>query len=502
MTALAAPSFDVARGVPRSRTVVASLAFASLIGLLGLQHLALWSFLGFAPLWIYPPAILAFGAIAVVLVRQPGWAIVDPPSRRTVAICALFALVLLLLGGEGRLFYANDDWRVRDAVLRDLVVYPWPFAYDVGATPQILRAPLGMYLLPALTGKALGLRAAEWALLIQNAALLTVVLSLGATLFATMRDRWIAVIVFFVFSGMDVIGRAFAGLPLDGHLEWWMAPQYSSHVTQMFWVPQHGLVGWLGALLYLLWRERRIPLVVLTTPMPLLALLSPLSLIGMIPFVALAGIETVRGRELRMIDVVLPLAATMIALPSLLFLMAGSGSVGSAVAPLGFGDYIEFETLEVFPFLVCVALLPGRFRFGVATLALVAASLLVAPYGRIGPGQDFVMRASIPALAILALLVANALIQPPAAERKFWRWLLTAVLVIGSVTPLSEIVRALKYPRSPATLCSYFGVVPGGAPLYVAPLAALPRAIAPTNPTLIKPHDPADCWSGPWPSSL
>src|SRR4029079_442931 len=74
-----------------------------------------------------------------------------PPVRyRVFAGAFVIAVVLFMLGGEGRFFYANTDWQIRDAVLRDLATNPWPFAYKLNGTAYFLRAPVGMYLLPAL----------------------------------------------------------------------------------------------------------------------------------------------------------------------------------------------------------------------------------------------------------------------------------------------------------------------------------------------------------------
>lgn len=59
-------------------------------------------------------------------------------SWRTLAVCLGVAAALLTLGGEGRLFYDNIDWRVRHAVLRyavlrDVAVHPWAFAFAAAA---------------------------------------------------------------------------------------------------------------------------------------------------------------------------------------------------------------------------------------------------------------------------------------------------------------------------------------------------------------------------------
>ena len=107
---------------------------------------------------------------------------------------------MLLLGGEGRLLSAPTDWYVRDAVLADLGRNPWPFLYEASGGPTLLRAPLGMYLLPALAGGG-GQRALDLALLAANTAMLGLLLALAAALFAPGKPRRIAV------SGVPAVQR-------------------------------------------------------------------------------------------------------------------------------------------------------------------------------------------------------------------------------------------------------------------------------------------------------
>jgi hypothetical protein len=49
------------------------------------------------------------------------------PSR--MLLCASAGLLVSLLGGQGRFFYAPPDWLIRDAVLADLVQHGFPVVY-------------------------------------------------------------------------------------------------------------------------------------------------------------------------------------------------------------------------------------------------------------------------------------------------------------------------------------------------------------------------------------
>lgn len=470
------------------------------IGLVAMQA-CLWSFLGMPGWW----SLVSLSAAALVgsAIWRSDWS--GRVSPATLAVCLFTATCLLVLGGEGRFVYATTDWQVRDAVLGDLVRYTWPFGYDQPGGAKILRAPLGMYLPPALIGKWAGIRAAELALLAQNSVLLALVLALGSELFASLRAKAIALGIFTGFSGMDVIGQLLLLRNPMLHLEGWAGMQYSSHVTQAFWVPQHALAGWIFAVVYLLWLRRRAPALALFASMPLIALLSPLALIGCVPFAAHAFVVSVIRRELTVGMVLWPVLAGVICLPGLLFLVAGSASVGGGTATFSWQTYILFLGLEVGAYVYALWLTRAQSHYGSAATIITVVLLILLPLGRIGDSADFTMRASIPALAILAIMMATILttdgLPAQTADLARARRLILVVFAVGLITPLGEIARALVWPSSPGVQCSYMGVVPGGAPTYVARVSSLPGLIRPATVHLVRPIEPPQCWTGPWPSA-
>lgn len=497
-----------------SRRINPGALLALVLLLLSGQNLLLWRFLNIAAVWTYPVAVSTVATIAYFMVRAApavGW---RGPSVRSLLLIGATSLVIYLLGGEGRLFYANADWQVRDAVLLDLINHPWPFAYDLEGHLQILRAPIGMFLIPALIGKVAGPVAADFALLIQNSLLLTLLLGLGSTLFASRRARVVGLIVVVIFSGMDIIGQALRsfqnGMPIEDHLERWAAGiQFSSHITQAFWVPQHALAGWFGALLFLLWRDKRISLGQMYALLPLLLLLSPLGAMGTLPFAAFAGIATLVARGVRPSDFLLPLATLALGVPAILYLAAAGDTVGMHVLETPFARFVVFEIVEVLPYLLGAAALgaldPGRR----GTFALVAACLLVMPFVQIGEGIDFTMRVSITALAILSVEVARVIAAKPAEpDNRVARGMLIAALLIGSVTGGFELARALMYRPTPRVQCSLASLwdqdqiaelrVTTNA-TYFAAIDALPPLVRPRPVAMVQAKTGAEkCWIRPW----
>ncbi len=233
---------------------------------------------------------------------------------------------------------------------------------------------------------------------------------------------------------------------------------------------------------------------------PLAALWSPLGAIGTLPFAAYAGGATLLGGRLRAADVAMaPVALAPAAVP-LAYLSGDAARVGAQWAALPVPVYAVFEAIEVAPFLLAIAMLTRGGRFGASTLVLAAACLALAPLVTVGESVDFTMRASIPALAILAVLAADALaVAPPGG----WRTMLAAALAIGALAPARDVARAIVLRPTPPPLCDFVrawdqSFARFGKETYLARLAAMPAPVRPLAPAPARPLAPARCWSRPW----
>jgi len=373
-------------------------------------------------------------------------------GRRTLALLALVALAWAALAGIGHFFYANEDWLIRDAVLRDLVATPWPPMYVAGegaAGPMILRAPVGFYLPAAAAGSLLGLRCADILLYAWSAAGFALVLWAAASLFTTRRERVLCVALMLLFGGLDLIGFPLmgGGLPAVGqHIEWWASfAQYSSNSTLMFWVPNHALPAWLGLLMVLRhWRTPELARMSLMLAAAI-ALWSPLSAAGLVPFY-LAGLNWRRDLgALLAIRAGLPFLALAALVARYITLDTQAIDSGWAMtqfpnARMFWTFYGTFCMLE-FGF---IALLLAWLRAWNLAVAVAVVVLVALPFYRFGGGNDLVMRGSIPALAVLAL----ASVRPLASsQRGVPRLLLGVVLAIGALGAAQEPARALLRPR-------------------------------------------------------
>lgn len=422
-------------------------------------------------------AALSAASVATTLARtdwrmRPDWLLLGGATS--------VAAFLTLVSGVGHLVYQTDDWTVRDALLLDLVRYPWPIPYALDSFSGVLRAPIGMYLVPALVGKAFGAGAAEAALFAQNTALMALCFYVFARTAVFGRARWIVLGLFVIFSGLDCLAwakRLYDGTPdnlLLPHLDPWPGFfQFSSHVTQVLWVPHHALAGWTFIAAYQAWRTGRLPALLICPLWALTILWSTLPAFGAIPFLLFALASDLRDGKIRIGDFVSAALAGLGVLPVVIYITRDTAGL-----PQGFLDFTNMTVVQSYVAMMLVKVAPwlalaweardrkdGRTRWELAIIALVLAIL---PIYKIGIANDFVMRASIPALALLCLRAAPAFATLGAQPIR-QRVLAVAIVVLGAVTPAVEIARNITGKAEAASVCNVWESLEDG------PAAGTPR---------------------------
>jgi len=202
-------------------------------------------------------------------------------------------IIICITAGIGNLFYQSSDWDIRNAIFRDLIKYNWPVCYEDNT---MLTYYIGIWMVPAMIGKAcitiLGTEYLEVAFSISNIILLLWV-SFGVFLsiiwliklvnVREKKDYWKLLFFFLFFSGMDIYGV----ITLERteqivfkHLEWWGGIfQYSSFITQLFWVFNQAVPAWLIILIFLNEKNVKNYAVLILTALAF----SPLEAFGMIP---------------------------------------------------------------------------------------------------------------------------------------------------------------------------------------------------------------------------
>lgn len=441
---------------------------------------------GWLQLWVVVSLLLCLAYSLRPLLSSPATgAQIISVTRLHLAVAIVVGVAWTVFGGTAHFVFSNPDWFVRDAVLHDLVVSPWPVGYGVlDGHESILRAPVAYYLPAALIGKGLGLIAAHLALAAWTA--------IGASLFllqvlsltpSRLTVAMLVATIVVLFSGLDIIGnlinigpRFFSIWHIGRHLEWWAGSyQYSSMTTQLFWVPNHALGGWLT--IGLLCRDRRgtpldavLPVVIVAT-----ALWSPLTTVGVVPFVIWKVFATMaRDRSLSLLHPRVWAPALIIGVVIAGYLLLDPGSIpkgwtagnGRESVIDGLLRQAQFFLLEAG--LIGFAILSLR-RSSQVLLALVILAIL--PIASFGPGNDLVMRASIPSLVVLMVAACLAFFDTtPHANARVIKTVLGALLVVGAVTPIQEFARAIMLPVWPINReATLIGVNCGGfPPHYVA----------------------------------
>ncbi|WP_150290134.1 hypothetical protein [Sphingobium estronivorans] len=477
---------------------------ASLVALFALDNVLLLRLLGGSPALVTALALIVPPLLAGIAYRfMPGACRI---GLSTILFCLAVAAILLLLGGEGRLFFAPADWQVRDAVLADMGTHRWPFDYWLDGHSQLLRAPVGMYLLPALWGGASQV-GRDWTLFAHNCLFLGLLLAQGSALFDTRRSRLIALAVFVAFSGLDVVGNLLVQLTNGearwDHIEDWAdGYQYSAHITQIFWVPQHAIAGWAVALTYLLWQRKLAPVGLFAATLPLVALWSPLILFGALPFALFAGLRALWTKGWSWRDVALPAIATLVAIPALAYLSSGATAIGGGLRPPKAIVYVLLMLFEVIPFLLPLLRDPDN-RVDKPTILISGACLFLMPSWSMGMFNDFQTRASIMPLALMAVAFGD---WAGRIDDRRTRLCFLTILLLGAVTGGIGIANALRLPPSPVPHCSVAGVwdrqtnlsAPHNA--YFADRAAFPFPIHPVDH--VSRVNPATCWDRPWPAAI
>lgn len=410
--------------------------------------------LWFVPAVAVPMALLALAASWFTL-QGRNLKLPSLPIGLMVSIL-IFALAWTALAGVGHFFFANSDWSVRDAVLHDLSTSAWPASYiDAAGDRWIVRAPVAYFLPAAVVGKLLGFHAANVALFLWTAIGWALFLLAACRLFVSKKERVLCVLVLTFFGGMDLVGYIANNktIPDIGkHIEWWASNiQYSSNTTLLFWVPNHALPAWIATVVILrYWRRRQ-----LATMTPMLAvaipLWSPLAAIGLFPFF-LFGLAWRRDfRILFSPKHFLPL------IPIALAIVLYIGMDASSVPHRWLAEYFPSTGSFIFTYtLFCLiefgllALILARIAPFDMPMRVAIATLCVLPFYVYGVGNDLAMRASIPALLVIALAATRALALPSQRQARIP---LVFILLVGALGAAQEPLRALMAgPWKPSEL--------------------------------------------------
>ncbi len=441
-------------------------------------------------------------------------------------LVGFIALVIVVLAsGIGNILWQNPDHATRNTLFNALVTNPWPPESTVSGSNVSIVYYIGFWLPAALFGKLTTLEAGY----IFQIAWAAIGLFILWYLLCLMHKKVVIypIVIFLLFSGLDCVGFSIVdflfdslsnmqkgmwaypqGSALSSHLEWWAGRyQYSSHITQLFWVFNQSLPVWISTLILLIEKNNKN----LVFIMGLTLLSSTLPFVGLIPvfvwcavtnkntsdvlnrtftsdakkdFFSLFTFQNVFGGGVSGIISFLYLkgniasstvnSATVakksdfaFSLPAFLIVFAISAVLFVILTDrknFSFKKLLFF--VPVFPIaylsskislsafglyllfitlevVVIVAVVYPLYKKS-SLLFITTYCLLIIPFFKVGRSIDFCMRASIPLLLILSLFLISAF-HTYFAEKKYPLFC-AAVLIIalGAVTPIHEITRTAE----------------------------------------------------------
>jgi hypothetical protein len=453
-------------------TLHASLALGNraVLGFLSLAMLlptALFA-AAFKPL---PAAVLTLGVLgSLAILNTRGAAAEGALLDRKVDAAKLFGFILfagllLVLGGSMHYLYAPLDWRIRDAVLADLLRDAMP-AYDLDGVEYLMRAPLGMYLVPATLGKIFGLGGAHVALWLQN----SLVLGSIFYLFAQLGRGVGQVLVMVVFGGAAIFGIALmsilAGAPdLDrfqtyGLDIWHPAWQYSASLIQFHWAPNHALPGWWLAAMMLLHARREIDTPTLACAVVAAMFWSPLCVVPALLWALLWALVEIR-RHLTSARSWVCLLSGICFLPVVLYVTSNAQTIahggGPATEQTNGGVWVLLYALFAAahaPYIFFVLRNRAMEPRAIRPLLLFCAVLLAClPFVHFGPSNDLAMRGSISAMTVMAFAFGDLLLQGMAIGRRAFA-VGCGLLVAATPAAAVEWRRAFALPAYAASACT------------------------------------------------
>ncbi|WP_413853995.1 hypothetical protein [Candidatus Ruminimicrobium bovinum] len=379
-----------------------------------------------------------------------------------------FAYTLLLISflwcyfaGIGGFWYQSPDHDCRNAIFRDLINYNWPVYYKSADAAMVYY--IGYWLPSAVFAKIFLFISPMFAFFIGNIFLLFysiigiflfILHILRAVKIKKCSKSYLIILMLILFSGMDIIGILYPHFSsYMWHIEWWsLQAQFSSFTTVLFWVFNQGLPSWLLTLMFYNNKNK-------VENFGVIALLcffcSPLPFMGLAVFLTgyclkllFDAYKTKKiGKLVSNIFSIQNIISVFLITPiiCLYFISNHSTSANGVISSIT-KDYGFFYVSVITYFFVLEAglyliLISRQYKYELLYY-IVFISLICCPFIKVGYAADFCMRASIPALLILFIMIIKFLFNNYNFRKYKIRYiLLCTCLIIGSVTPIIEFTR-------------------------------------------------------------
>lgn len=385
------------------------------------------------------------------------------PGNLALGVTILSIFVCLACGISGYLSQSYD-WITKNPLLNDLTLSSWPLILDFSEATDDVQSFCGegqiafvyylFYYLPAAwMGKVFGsLMVARLALYLWSVYGLTLV---GCWLLLIVSQRvklnykkiFFVLAVFVLWGGSDIVGQGikvlFSDNPNMSFFSWfdhWSLPYFMYHAnfSSLYWCSNQCIPLWLIVLLILHFQDIRTIIFFFSFSL----LYSPWGVMGLLPIVAVFILTEIgkKGQPAFREMVSFP----NIGFPLLLLLVVGAYYLSNSTPIPETGFFWEFWPVDEFlvayvVFLsvelgIYVYLLRREMRDDKILLSAIIVLSIIPSY-KMTYANDFVLRASIPALFIVCV----KWVQWSCTHFRVHRMFILSVLIIGSFSAIQQI---------------------------------------------------------------
>ncbi|GMO38285.1 MAG: hypothetical protein Ta2B_17980 [Termitinemataceae bacterium] len=398
------------------------------------------------PLFGIPVAVCVLISLLIAIKHtELSW--VPQLTKNTVIkliICVTIIALWVFVSGIGKFVWQNSDHPFRNEIFKLLVTKPWPVSSILEGQEYKFVYYMGFWMPAAVIGKLFGLTAGFvfqylWAILGVFCTFLLV---------CSLKHKFLlrTLIVIILFSGLDYVGTALVRHAIPklisaSHDEWWAgAFQYSSMTTQIFWVFNQAIPAWVATALLLNQKNNKNIIFI----MGVLLLNSTFPFMGLLPIICHLILSKSKindkiniGNSVKSCMSIQNVAGGGIAgIITFLFLASNVRTSTFSFVSTTLVKYFTFCILEFGLYMFFVF----KSQYKNPLFYVIGISLLIFPAFYI-PDGNFIMRASIPPLFILMLMVSEKIETYKNSKCYF---ALMFVFLIGGITPMHEMLRTAK----------------------------------------------------------
>ncbi len=370
----------------------------------------------------------------------------------------LIALLWCILAGIGGLFYQNEpDWHYRNAIMHDLIDFSWPVIYDNGSA---LVYYFGYFLPSAIIGKMflfLGFNndysfkiANYFALLWSAVGISLVFLKLYFLIPVKDSKKIFICMLFILFSGMDILleSNESISMMIDYHFCRFL---YPSNTTILFFCYNQIICSWL--IVFLFFKDYK-NINNLGFYFVLMFFYAPMQAIGIfLFFFVMCILELIKGFKEKLLKNTIKnifdlknILSVLVLFP-VIFLFMKSNYMTTGVESLSIEiEYIKFLFIIEEVLIFFILLLPTNSKNPIYWTAFLYLTIL--PFCNNALAHEMIMRVCLPSLAILSVFTIRLILTEIKNNQKLikiCRQLIIICFIIGTVTPMFEIVRGVTY---------------------------------------------------------